>query len=100
MCVYDIVSFVDDYVSGNIYANCGEFYYDEDTEIKNFSINLVNAFYEKFKNNCTVLETYEKSILVKIRNTKFECVLEEIEMVSLDDVFSGYSWSAIPICEY
>ena len=94
MCVTDIVEFVEEYISGETYVNCGEFYYDEIAEVKDFSTNLANAFYEKFKKNCTVLETREKNVIVKIHNNKYECFLEETGINDGD--FLGYSWSVVP----
>ena len=98
MCVTDIVEFIGEYIAGETYVNCGEFFYEHNDEIENFAENLISALKEKFKEgNINSVKISDSTVITKIHDKEYECFIYQSGVGGVD--YWGHGWSVIPLGE-
>lgn len=84
-----------EYFEGKSEINCGEFYYNDENEIKNFALHLTYKLKEKYNENFILIRCTDKKLTAIINNKYYECFISMSGTEGVD--FWGYWWSVVEI---
>ena len=89
MCIIDIVEFIQDYIDCKTYINTGEYFYDNNEDITEFSTRLINELFSHFNENFFLEFVNNNKLGARIYGKMYICEL-------ISEFNNKYSWLVLP----